>query len=113
MIPDGDPNPLPLRLLWDNVSLNPSKANQEKEFMRAGECLEKQRVIKQGVAKYIEVWKSMIQRDALYAQEMLGYVAYWERLYSEITGPLPRNQDVLLEGFWPITDWQRDHAASS
>jgi hypothetical protein len=113
MIPDGDPEPLPLRPLWGNVSVNPSKANQEKEFMRAKECLEKQRVIKQGVAKYIKVWKSMMRRDALYAQEMSGYVAYWEHLYSEITGPLPRNQDVLQEGFWPITDWQQDHAASS
>jgi hypothetical protein len=54
--------------------------------MRAGECLEKQRVIKQGVAKYIEVWKSMMRRDALYAQEMSGYVAYQECLSSEITG---------------------------
>jgi hypothetical protein len=55
----------------------------------------------------------MMRRDALYVQEMSGYVAYWERLYSEITGPLPRNQDVLQESFWPIIDWQRDHAASS
>ena len=41
MIPHGDPEPLPLRPLWGNVSVNPSKANQEKEVMRAGECLEK------------------------------------------------------------------------
>lgn len=81
--------------------------------MRAGECLEKQRVIKQGISKYIDVWKSMMRRDALYAQEMAGYVAYWERLYSEMTGPLPRNEDVLHEGFWPVTDWRRDHDSRS
>ena len=81
--------------------------------MRAGECLDKQRVIKQGVAKFIEVWKSMMQRDALYAQEMSGYIVYWERLYSKIMGPLPRNHDILQEGFWLIIDWQQDHVASS
>jgi hypothetical protein len=41
MIPDGDPESLLLRLLWGNVSINPSKANHEKEFMRAEKCLEK------------------------------------------------------------------------
>jgi hypothetical protein len=76
MIPDGDPDSLPLRPLWNNVSINPSKANQEKELMKAGKCLEKQRIIKQEVAKYIDVWKSMMQRDAMYAEEMSGYVAY-------------------------------------
>ena len=50
------------------------------------------------------VWKSMMRRDALYAQEMAGYVAYWERLYSEMTGPLPRTEDVSVKvsGLSPI-----------
>jgi hypothetical protein len=47
----------------------------------------------------------MMQRDAMYAKKMSGYVVYWERLYSEITSPLPANQDILHEGFWPIMDW--------
>jgi hypothetical protein len=37
----------------------------------------------------------MMQRDAMYTKEMSGYVVYWERLYLEITSPLPVNQDVL------------------
>ena len=60
MIPDGDHESFLLRPLWDNISVNLSKADQEKEFIKARECLEKQRVIKQEVAKYIEVRKSMV-----------------------------------------------------
>ena len=27
----------------------------------------------------------MMARDAMYAKDMIGYVHYWERMYSEIT----------------------------
>jgi hypothetical protein len=33
----------------------------------------------------------MMQHDALYVEEMLGYVAYWKCLYSEITSVLSAN----------------------
>ena len=66
-----------------------TKKNQEKELVRVGECLTKQSFIQQGIAKYIDVWKSMMTRDAMYAKDMAAYVQYWERLHLEITDPVP------------------------
>ena len=51
-------------------------------------------------------------KDAMYAKDMTGYVHYWERLHLEITGPVPPTPIELQEGFWPITNWQHDHANS-
>ena len=112
MLPDGVPAPLPLRPLWGNVVVDSTKKNQEKELVRVGECLTKQSFIQQGIAKYIDVWKSMMARDAMYAKDMATYVQYWERLHLEITGPVPPTPAKLQEGFWPMTNWQRDHACS-
>ena len=110
MLPEGVPAPVPLRLLWGNVVVDSTKKNQEKELVRVGECLTKQSFIQQGIAKYIDVWKSMMARDAMYAKDMAAYVQYWERLHLEITGPIPPTPAELQEGFWPMTNWQRDHA---
>ena len=54
----------------------------------------------------------MMERDAMYAKDMAGYVHYWERIHSEITGPAPLTLILLQEGFWPMTNWQRDHVCS-
>ena len=50
----------------------------------------------------------MMEGDAMYAKDIIGYVCYWERIYSKITGPVPSTLIVLQEGFWPMTNWQRD-----
>ena len=68
--------PFPLRPLWGNFAIDRTKKNHEKELVRVGECLLKQSFVQQGVAKYIDVWKSMMARDALYAKDMVGYVHY-------------------------------------
>ena len=78
MLPKGVLDPVPLRPLWGNVVVDCTKKNQEKEVVRAGECLTKQSFIQQGIAKYIDVWKSMMARDAMYAKDMAAYVHYWE-----------------------------------
>lgn len=54
----------------------------------------------------------MMERDAMYAKDMSGYVRYWEHIYLEITGPVPSTPSVLQEGFWPLTNWEKDHARS-
>ena len=54
----------------------------------------------------------MMARDAMYAKDMAAYVYYWERLHLEITGLVPPTPAELQEGFWPMTNWQRDHACS-
>ena len=53
-----------------------TKKNQEKELVRASECLTKQSFIQQGIAKCIDVWKSMMARDAMYTKDMATYVHY-------------------------------------
>ena len=75
MLPEGVPDPVPLRLLWGNV-VDCTKKNHEKEVVRAGECLTKQSFIQQGIAKYIDLWKSMMARDAMYTKDMAAYVHY-------------------------------------
>ena len=110
MLPEGVLDSIPLRPFWENVVVDCTKKNQEKELVRAGECLIKQSFIQQGIAKYIDVWKSMMARDAMYVKDIAAYVHYWEQLYSEITGPVPPTPAKLQEGFWPITYWQRNHA---
>ena len=110
MLPEGVPDPVPLRPLWGNVVVDCTKKNQEKEVVWASKCLTKQSFIQQGIAKYIDVWKSMMARDAMYAKDMAAYVHYWERLYSEITGPVPPTSAELREDFWPTTNWQCDHS---
>ena len=112
MLPEGVPDPIPLRPLWGNVVVDCTKKNQEKEVVRAGECLTKQSFIQQGIAKYIDMWKSMMARDAMYTKDIAAYVHYWERLYSEITGPVPPTPTELREDFCPTTNWQRDHSNS-
>ena len=104
MLLEGVHDPVLLRPLWGNVVVDCTKKSQEKEVVRAGECLTKQSSIQQGIAKYINVWKSMMARDAMYAKDMAVYVHYWERLYSEITGPVPPTPAKLQEGFWPTTN---------
>ena len=105
MLPEGVPDTVPLRPLWGNVVVDCTKKNQEKKLVRAGECLTKQSFIQQGIAKYIDVWKSMMARNAMHAKDMAAYVHYWEQLYSEITGPLPPTPAELWEDFWPTTNW--------
>ena len=105
MLSEGVPAPMPLRPLWGNVVADSTKKNQGKELVRVGKCLMKQSFIQQGIAKYIDVWKSMMARDAMYAKNMAVYVHYWERLHLEITAAVPPTPAELQEGFWPMTNW--------
>jgi hypothetical protein len=111
-IPKGDPDPVPFKPLWGEVEVNPRKHNIEKEMLRATESIEKKSFIINGIAKYIQYWRSSMARNARYAVEMSRFVEYWERIHREITGLLPFQPDNLQEGFWPISDWRRDHARS-
>ena len=60
---EGVPAPVPLWPLWGNVVVDHTKKNQQKKLIRASECLTKLSFIQQGTAKYINVWKSMMERD--------------------------------------------------
>ena len=45
ILPEVVPSPVPLRPLWGNAVVDSTKKNQEKELVRAGECLTKQSFI--------------------------------------------------------------------
>ena len=53
-----------------------------------------------------------MERDAMYANDMAGYVHYWKRIHSEITSPAPLTPTLLQKGFWPMTNWQWDDVCS-
>jgi hypothetical protein len=76
----------------------------EKELLRSSKSIDKKSFIINDILKYIQFWKSDMARNARYAAEMSCFVAYWEQIYKEITGPLPSQHDTLQEGFWPILD---------
>jgi hypothetical protein len=97
-------------LYGGEVEVNPAKRNAEKEMLRASESIEKKGFIINGISKYIQYWRSGMARNARYAAEMSCFVEYCERIHQEITGPLPFQPDNLQEGFWPMSDWRRDHA---
>ena len=54
-LPEHVPAPVLLRPLWGNVVVDHTKKNQQKELIRADECLTKQSFIQQDIAKYIDV----------------------------------------------------------
>ena len=103
-LPEGVLALVLLRLLWENVVVDHTKKNQQKELIWASECLTKQNFIQQGITKYIAMWKSMMERDAMYAKKMTSYVHYWEQFHSEIKGPVVLTPTLLEEGFWPTTN---------
>lgn len=111
-LPVGDPKPVPHKHLWGSVEVDEGKKNADKEVARAAECSEKRNFIKSGLSKYIEYWRTGMARDKKYAQDMLPYVLYWERILKEVNEPLPPNSATLQEGFWPISDWKRDHVTT-
>lgn len=80
--------------------------------MWVGECMIKQSFIQQGIVKYIEFWKLMMERDVQYVNEMLSYVFYWECIYLEIIGLFFSILLLFQEGFWFMIDWQRDYVCS-
>jgi hypothetical protein len=109
---EGDPDPIPYKPLWGEVEVNPAKRNAKKEMLRASESIEKKGFIINGIAKYIQYWRSSMAKNARYTAKMSYFVEYWERIHGEITSPLSFQPDNLQEGFWPILDWRRDHARS-
>jgi hypothetical protein len=86
----------------------------EKELLRVSESIEKKSFIFNDIAKmYIQFWKTGMARNVRYATNMSCFITYWEQIYKTITSPLPSQSNTLQKGFWPISDWKRDHARSS
>jgi hypothetical protein len=75
-IPKGDSDLVPYKPLWGEVEVNPAKRNAEKEVLRASKSIEKKSFIINGIAKYIQYWRSGMAKNARYATEMSCFVDY-------------------------------------
>ena len=53
-----------------------------------------------------------MERDAMFVKDMASYVHFLEQIHSKIMRPALFTLIVLLEGFWPTTNWQWNHACS-
>jgi hypothetical protein len=87
-------NPVPFRSIWGNDEL--------------WTC-EKKRFINSIISKYIEFWKLGMSKDDLYFRVMGSYVKYWENILELLLKPIPWRSSILLEGFWPSSNWKTNY----
>jgi hypothetical protein len=95
---NGVLNPIPFHLIWGNDEL------------RVGE---KERFISSWISKYIKFWKLGMLKDDLYFRVMDPYVKYWENILELFSRPIPQYCFVLLESFWPFSNWKTNYEHTS
>jgi hypothetical protein len=79
----------------------------------ASKFVEREKFIKGGIYKYLEVWKLRVSKDDIYARVMGLYVNYWENILGLLARVLLRQSPMLLEGFWPSSNWRANHVQAS
>ena len=103
-----EPDPVRFRYLWGNEKVDERKRNKAKESARVEEVRQKRGFILDGISKFIDYWRSGMDRCFHYATGMQNVVRYWEGV-SSLLVPEPEQPPTLIEGFWPKTNWKRDH----
>jgi hypothetical protein len=58
----------------------------------------------------MEFWKQGIERNMTYAMKMNPYVDYWEDILLHLSKPLLAQGCIILEGFWPSSNWKLNYA---
>jgi hypothetical protein len=94
----GVSNLIPFRRIWGNDELR---------------AYEKEMFINRGISKYIEFWKAGMSKDDLYFKVMGPYVKYWESILELLSRHFPWQSFVLLEGFWPCSNWRTNYECAS
>ncbi len=94
----GVPNPIPFHSIWGIDELR---------------AYEKERFISSRISKYVEFWKLGMSKDDSYARIMGHYVKYWESILELLSRLIPRHSYVLLEGFWPSSNWRANYECTS
>ncbi len=61
------------------------------------------------LSKYGEFWKMGMCKDETYAKKINLYVAYWENILELLLNPLPTQNSIVFEGFWPSNNWRFNH----
>jgi hypothetical protein len=54
-----------------------------------------------------------MSKDDLYSRVMGPYVKYWESILELLSRPISWQSFVLLEGFWPSTNWRANYECAS
>ncbi len=94
-LPIGIPNPVPYCPIWGH------------DVVRS---VEREKFINAGLSKYVEFWKQVIEESATYSMKMSLYVDYWEDILLHLSKPLLTQRSILLEGFWPSSNYKLDYA---
>jgi hypothetical protein len=85
-----------LKPVWGVESgVNPN-TNEEVTVEDAGRSKAKKHFIRDGLLRFVDIWKGGCERSAEYREKMAAYVQYWA-------------PTTLQFGFWPSTDWTRTH----
>jgi hypothetical protein len=74
---------------------------------------EKERFINGGISKFVEFWKLGMSKDDSCARIMGPYVKYWENILEVLSKPIPWHSSILLEGFWPSSNWRANYECAS
>jgi hypothetical protein len=74
---------------------------------------EKNKFISNKILKYTEFWKLGMSKDDLYAIVMGPYVKYWESILELLLRPIPQQNFILLESFWPFSNWRTNYEHAS
>ncbi len=62
---------------------------------------------------FLNIWKWRVSKDDIYARAMGPYVNYWENILGLLAKALLCQSPVLLEGFWPSSNWRVNHVQTS
>ncbi len=54
-----------------------------------------------------------IAQSATYEMKMKSYVEYQEYILLHLSKPLPRQSAILLQGFWPSSNWKSNYSKAS
>jgi hypothetical protein len=72
--------------------------------------VEKHNFITIGALKYLEFWNLNMPKYLNYTNIMKPYIDYQEVILKMLANPLPQQSPVLLESFWPTSNWRVNHS---
>jgi len=84
--------------MWGNDEL---KANEKEWFISIM------------ISKYIEFWKLGMSKNDSYSKVMGPYVKCWENILELLSRPIPQQSFIMLEGFWPSSNWKANYEHTS
>ncbi len=75
--------------------------------------MEREKFISARLSKYVDFWKVGIAQNLTYEMKMKLYMEYWKDTLLHLSRRLPLQSVILLEGFWPSSNWKSNYAKAS